>query len=309
MESWYYVDAHRQQQGPLPSEALVQRFHEGELGLDTLVWQDGMANWQPLREFALDLALERPSQQSFVGVATDAAAASPDASLDLSAEHMPYAPPVAAIEADVVLGSEVVLAGFWKRVAALMLDSFIVGSGSWIISMVIMMVMLLVFGIGAASGFADENPTAMSASMIAMQMGSYLVGFLLAVSYYAYFHASRSQATLGKMAVGIKVVRSNGDRITLPRGVGRYFAFLLNSLILGIGFLMAAFTERKQGLHDMICDTLVVDKWAYTAHPEWQNPKLGTVTIVILSISAVLTLGFTVILSFVILGFIVSNAG
>ncbi len=57
------------------------------------------------------------------------------------------------------------------------------------------------------------------------------------------------------MAVGIKVVRGNGERLTKARAFGRYWAMLLSSFTLGIGFLMAAFTERKQGLHDMVCDT------------------------------------------------------
>jgi uncharacterized RDD family membrane protein YckC len=104
------------------------------------------------------------------------------------------------------------------------------------------------------------------------------------------------------MAVGIKVVRTDGTRISLARGVGRFFAAMLSGLTLGIGFLMAAFTERKQGLHDMICDTLVVDKWAYTAHPEWQKRELGTVTVVILAIFGVLILLFGAIMAFALIG-------
>jgi uncharacterized RDD family membrane protein YckC len=109
------------------------------------------------------------------------------------------------------------------------------------------------------------------------------------VAYYAGFHASAGGATLGKMAVGIKVVRGNGERLTLGRGIGRYFGFLLSSLTLMIGFIMAAFTERKQALHDMICDTVVVDKWAYTENEHLQQEGLGTLTIVILVVSALLT--------------------
>jgi len=100
--------------------------------------------------------------------------------------------------------------------------------------------------------------------------------------------------------VGIKVVRSDGRRISLGRGIGRFFAFLLSGLLLYIGYLMAAFTQRKQGLHDMICDTLVVDRWAFTAHPEWQRPELGTVTVVILAIAGVLLLGLLALLAMMI---------
>src|SRR5690606_39717364 len=96
------------------------------------------------------------------------------------------------------------------------------------------------------------------------------------------FHASRGGATPGKMLIGIKVVRTDGSRISVLRGVGRYFGALLSGLVLCIGYLMAAFTGRKQALHDMLCDTLVVDKWAFTEHPEWQRRELGTATIVVL---------------------------
>ena len=57
-------------------------------------------------------------------------------------------------------------------------------------------------------------------------------------------------------------------------GFGRYFAYLLSSLLLLVGYVMAAFTDRKRALHDMICSTLVVDRWAYTAHPERQRQDL-----------------------------------
>ena len=61
-----------------------------------------------------------------------------------------------------------------------------------------------------------------------------------------------------------------------------------SSLILGIGYIMAAFTDRKRALHDMLAGTLVVDRWAFTSQPERQRHELGTVTIVVLVLSAVL---------------------
>ena len=93
------------------------------------------------------------------------------------------------------------------------------------------------------------------------------------------------------MAVGIKLVRGDGERVSFWRAFGRLFATILSSLILMIGYLMAGFTERKQALHDMVCDTLVVDKWAYTDHPEWQREELGTVTIVILVLAGLAVFG------------------
>ncbi len=175
-----------------------------------------------------------------------------------------------------------VYAGFWKRVAAYCIDSVIVGMVGGVIAMVIGMVLGL--GMAGIGGGSD----AMGAGFIMIQLLTNVLSIALAAAYYAGFHASAGKATLGKMAVGIKVVRTDGERISIARGIGRYFAAMLSGLILCIGFVMAAFTERKQGLHDLICDTLVVDKWAFTDHPEWQQRGLGTVTIVILSIFGLL---------------------
>lgn len=82
------------------------------------------------------------------------------------------------------------------------------------------------------------------------------VSWLLAL-YYIIMNGARGQ-TLGKMALGIRIVKSDGSPIGYGTSVGRYFAQFLSSLILGIGYLMPLWTERKQSLHDIICDTIVI---------------------------------------------------
>ncbi|HEX7801524.1 MAG TPA: RDD family protein [Pseudoxanthomonas sp.] len=306
MENWYYADAERQRQGPLSAQELAQRFHQGKLRLDTLVWRDGLAEWQPLRDFTDELALHQAPTETFFTPVEPAVAAAPAsdtapvfaAPAGTVGAGSPYAPPSAALTSDEAFyaGGEVVYAGFWKRVAAYMIDAMVIGVATQIVQLVVMGVF---FGLNASS---MSNPETMFASGagILFVLGLYVVPLAMNAAYYAAFHASSKQATLGKMAVGIKVVRTDGTRISLARGVGRFFATILSSLTLGIGFLMAAFTDRKQALHDMICDTLVVDKWAYTAHPEWQKRELGTVTVVILAIFGVLILLFGVIMAFAV---------
>ncbi|MGH8026583.1 MAG: RDD family protein [Pseudoxanthomonas sp.] len=308
MENWYYADAERQRQGPLTADELAQRFHQGKLRLDTLVWRDGLAEWQPLRDFTGELALHQtPAETFYTPVEPAAAGASADetapvfaGSSDTASAGSPYAPPSAALTSDEAFyaGGEVVYAGFWKRVAAYVIDAMVIGVATQIVQLV---VMGLFFGINA-SGMSNPETMFASGTGILFVVALYLVPLAMNAAYYAAFHASSKQATLGKMAVGIKVVRTDGTRISLARGVGRFFAAMLSGLTLGIGFLMAAFTERKQGLHDMICDTLVVDKWAYTAHPEWQKRELGTVTLVILAIFGVLILLFGLIMAFALIG-------
>ena len=78
--------------------------------------------------------------------------------------------------------------------------------------------------------------------------------------YWSLMESSAKQATLGKMALGIKVTDLNGNRIGFGKATGRFFGKILSGIILDIGFIMAGFTEKKQGLHDMIAGTLVVMK-------------------------------------------------
>ncbi|MGA9497765.1 MAG: RDD family protein, partial [Terriglobales bacterium] len=75
--------------------------------------------------------------------------------------------------------------------------------------------------------------------------------------YEAFMESSSYQATLGKMIFGMKVTDLYGNRISFGRATGRHFAKWLSGMILGIGYIMVAFTERKQGLHDLLAGTLV----------------------------------------------------
>lgn len=69
--------------------------------------------------------------------------------------------------------------------------------------------------------------------------------------------SSARQATLGKMALRLRVTDLDGNRISFGRASARHFAKYLSGLILAIGYIMAAFTERHQALHDMVAGTLV----------------------------------------------------
>jgi Predicted membrane protein/domain len=292
MSEWYYADARRQQHGPVSSEDLRTHFGAGTVDLSTLVWREGMAQWQPLSSMAAELDLQEPAptpeppEPSFgIDLRGDLSAIE-----NGTATYTPYTAPSAELQSDsaIVLGGEIVLAGFWKRVAAYFIDSVIVGIGGAIIGMITGAVM----GVGLVSlGGNASGP-----GFVLVQVVNYMLSLVIGAAYYAGFHASSGRATPGKMAVGIKVVRPNGEGITLARGIGRYFAAALSGLLLCIGYLMAAFTERKQGLHDMLCDTLVVDKWAFTEHPEWQQRNLGTVTIVILALVGLLIAVFGVVI-------------
>jgi uncharacterized RDD family membrane protein YckC len=78
--------------------------------------------------------------------------------------------------------------------------------------------------------------------------------------YEAFMLSSEWQATVGKRAMSIVVTGMDGGRISFARATGRHFAKYISAFLLMIGFIMAAFTARKQALHDMIAETLVVNR-------------------------------------------------
>lgn len=86
----------------------------------------------------------------------------------------------------------------------------------------------------------------------------YIEGTILGWLYYTLLESSKKQATLGKSIIGIKVTDLNGNRISLGRANARYWSKIISALILFTGFIMAGFTQKKQGLHDIIAGTLVV---------------------------------------------------
>nr|MDF9459209.1 RDD family protein [Bacillus pumilus] len=96
--------------------------------------------------------------------------------------------------------------------------------------------------------------------LIFFYVASILIGIVLTWLYYAIMEASKLQGTLGKMALGIKVTKVTGEKITFGRATGRFFAKVFLSPILCIGYIIAFFTEKKQALHDLIASTIVVKK-------------------------------------------------
>jgi uncharacterized RDD family membrane protein YckC len=145
-------------------------------------------------------------------------------------------------------------AGFWRRVAAVIIDGLLLS----------VVTVPLTLALGGGDAYADAARSSAGSTI------STVVSWL----YYALMESSAKQATVGKMALGILVTDLEGGRIGFGRATGRYFAKILSALILGIGFLMAAFTQRKQGLHDIIAGTLVVKGQAPSRVPFAAAPSL-----------------------------------
>jgi len=138
--------------------------------------------------------------------------------------------------------------GFWRRFVAYILDAIIINVGTSIIGG------LIGVGIGMQAVTGGSNLAALET--ISGITGG-LIGLVGSWLYSALLESSSYQATPGKMALGLVVTDEMGQRISFGRATGRYFAKILSSLILLIGFFMIGWTARKQGLHDMLAGTLV----------------------------------------------------
>jgi uncharacterized RDD family membrane protein YckC len=139
--------------------------------------------------------------------------------------------------------------GFWIRVVAAIIDGILLG-----------IVVFPVLGIlGLSIGLAGSQ---VSMPEIGVHLVRGIVGWVLFMGagwlYEAGLESSSKQATVGKMALGLKVTDEDGRRISFARASARYFSKILSRMILLIGYIMVGFTQRKQGLHDMIAGTLVI---------------------------------------------------
>jgi uncharacterized RDD family membrane protein YckC len=138
--------------------------------------------------------------------------------------------------------------GFWRRTLAYILDGIVVNIGVSIISFSTNLIM----GVGMRSAGSDSALILASTTFTGAMLG--LTGSWL---YFALMESSSHQATVGKLALGLIVTDDHGRRIGFGRATGRYFAKIISAMILFVGFFMVGWTNRKQGLHDIIASTLV----------------------------------------------------
>src|SRR5690348_5308032 len=159
-------------------------------------------------------------------------------------------------------------AGFWRRVVALLIDVVVFSAIHWAVvlcSGIWLMVPWTLLGGGHGPAMAEFVD-------IALQPFGIVVVWL----YFAVCESSRWQATLGKLALGLQVTDEYGRRIGFARASGRYFGKFVSAFILGIGFLLAAWTTRKQALHDSMAGCCVVRKRELAA---WQHEQIASPTV------------------------------
>jgi uncharacterized RDD family membrane protein YckC len=250
MEVW--IGRQGERHGPYQEEQIKEWLRSGQLSRDDLGWYDGLADWQPL---SVLFPLEKPT---------------PPPAPDIYAPPPQQQPPISAATFD--------YAGFWQRF------------GAWVIDLIILTIpsMLAMYFLGGmeaykhfleqvqAGGASGDMSAALrdyAAATESSQVASLVITFL----YYAFFEASKWQATPGKLALRLRVTDIHGQRLTLARAAARNIvrlAGLIFGLIPIICYLAVAWTQRKQGLHDLMASTLVLNGTAQEQPPE--RPQSST---------------------------------
>jgi len=141
-----------------------------------------------------------------------------------------------------VTRTEILYAGFWRRLLAYLIDGVLIAGIEIVLARAVFTLSPDDF-----QSLANVGP----------------VTAAIAWAYFALMESSPTQGTLGKMALNLFVTDTSGDPITFRRAIFRYLFKSLSTLVLFVGWVLAAFTPRKQALHDILAGTLVLRRVKY----------------------------------------------
>ena len=268
-----YLERDGQQFGPFSIEEAQRYILEGRFGAQDLGWIDGMQEWLSVAQIP---QLQTATAPATSAINTGAAyIAAPHALVPSMPSPAPYAapsypglqsPPQNRGIAAAIDFSQSDYAGFWRRAAALMLDSIIVT----IVVYFLLFVLALLFGMGlGASGMTGMGSN--SSAINAIAIASVAVPALLTICYFALWNASANMATPGKMAAGLVVVNAQAQRISLGQAFLREFVKLIGTWFFFLTFATQPISARRQAIHDFASATVVLR----------QRPDAGMPSVVI----------------------------
>ncbi len=145
-----------------------------------------------------------------------------------------------------------VYSGFWLRYVAYIIDTAVLS-----VVAAPLYFLIIFLPLAAAVGAKEEEGIFLIFPCMCV---FYFFAFVIDFLYFSLMESSKYQATVGKMALGIIVTDMEGNRLTFGRAAGRTLAKALSGLAFSVGFIIAGFTEKKQALHDIITNCLVVMK-------------------------------------------------
>jgi uncharacterized RDD family membrane protein YckC len=250
--------------GPMPCVFVDDRIDRGLWSGRLSVAEVGSSIWHAYAEMSappvVAAAEPAPAFDANAFAARDNARSyKPTSKVDQGHSLAAVAAPTTAVPQRLPAGAAI-QAGFWRRCAAMMIDGILLG--------VAMAVVQVVVGAGAIGAFGSSGEP--GAGLLALAGSMLLLFFIAFVGqwlYFALFESGAMQATPGKRALGLKVVDDEGARIGFGRASGRFFGKIVSGAVFYVGFLMAGLTERKQALHDMMANTLVVFREVQAGQP------------------------------------------
>jgi uncharacterized RDD family membrane protein YckC len=261
---WYYADAGRQV-GPVEDSQLDDLVRSGAVRDDTLVWREGMPSWQP-HSTARGPAKPIPIPAAAVPIAAETRFCSECGQPHPVSEMVTIGAASVCAQCKPLYmqrvreGGQAIggrrYAGFWIRFVAFIIDTIIVS----VVSTIITLPLRLMLGFSTVTIAQSQDPSqalAMLPALLGAAGLSILITFIIGVSYEAYFVSAKG-GTIGKLALGLQIIRLDGSRLSAGQAAGRYFARILSGIILYIGFIMAGFDPEKRALHDRICNSLVI---------------------------------------------------
>ena len=248
---WYYANAGAQA-GPIDEAELDRLVGQGLVRGDTLVWREGMPAWQPLGVVRGWPNTPTSNDPLNTNPSYNNPASAPPAG---AGPAMSFAPAMAG---------SVHYAGFWIRFVARLIDGVLLG----VAGAIIRIPLFIMFGVssGLGRGFArgfgggfgrGEGGLVFLPAIMGVLGISIILSIALAAAYEVYFVSTRG-GTLGKLVLGLKIVRADGSPVDAGLALGRWFAHFLSGAIFMIGYIMAGFDAQKRALHDHICQTRVI---------------------------------------------------
>jgi uncharacterized RDD family membrane protein YckC/ribosomal protein S27AE len=240
---WYYRRGD-EQVGPLDDTQLQAHVEQGEIQNDTPIWHEGLPQWSTWGALSgadavnLDHALCAECGQAF---SMEDMVRFGDSWVCAKCKPVFFQ----RLREGAVLPGVLNYAGFWPRAGAMFIDGIIFQLISTALAFIFIPIM----------DSPQDAQSAFTGGWILLQATMLIIG----ISYYTVF-IGKFGATPGKMAMGLRVIRPDGSRLTYLRAFARYWAYSLSGIILGIGYLMAISDSEKRTLHDRICDTRVIRK-------------------------------------------------
>lgn len=265
---WYYA-LNNQQLGPVSRAELDRLVRDGSITEETLVWQAGLPSWVAYR--TTTGAISNPATVTPGADGTPAAEADTEVCVVsgkrypkremlqyegkwISAEHREAF--FQGLREGAVSPTGFTYGNFGRRFVAKFIDGVITAILNVPLNMLWSFLLLGSWNYFRPDMSAAGDP-AFVTRMFAYQAASFISNLAVGLLYQWYF-LTRHAATPGKLALGLKVVRADGSPLSTGRIIGRYFAEIVSSLILFIGYIMAGFDDQRRTLHDRICDTRVI---------------------------------------------------